>query len=325
MNNRGDFEEFSRITGFPTPTAEERELARERLRMAMADPRSNTVRRQRRLVPVAAAISAVAVVVALSMFGNRSDVNASLLRLVDAAERVEQVTLAPGQATHVIESTTYLMVIAGDELGIKTEVIAYLLPATRELWILPDRTVILHTTVGRPLFFDELVEDAYYEAEYDAVDKVGTTIEDAYTGVADIVREHDWPTNPGELKADILDQVRQGGSALPEEALIFQRVARIYRTHETTPQLRGALLEVLASLDVTVLNDPDSGTVSASISYPDMGGTLSDLLTFDTDGLLIAEQTTADTGIPGLGIPPGTVIASATYTVPETVDWSPGG
>lgn len=311
-----------RITGTPSPTGEERQAALGRLHQAISKETASAPRRFRRLLPVGAMIL-VALVGVAALFTLRAPrATATLLELAEAARRVDPITLTPGQATRTTSEVTQLTIIPGEGVDLATDVVAYLLPVTRETWHKEDGSIVIRTTIGAPVFFDRGVEQAYYQAEHDTIDRVGESYEDAFTGGTSPIAEHDWPTDPDSLRSAMSAWVRQGGSPLPEEVQLFQLAGSILRAQPTQPALRGAILEVLATLSVTTTTDSAPETLTATITYQDDDTTLTEHLTFDKNGRLIADGTTTNTAIPELGIPADTTIAEGHYTVPGQVTWT---
>lgn len=311
-----------RITGTPSPTGEERQAALGRLHQAINKETAPAPRRFRRLRPVAAMIL-VALVGVAALFTLRAPrATATLLELAEATRRVDPITLAPGQAIHTAAQTTQLTIIPGEEISVETAFVAYLLPVTRETWHQEDGSIIIRTTVNTPVFFDQAVEQAYYQAEHDTIDRVGESYEDAFTGATSPIADHHWPTDPDSLHQAMTTWVQQGGSQLPQDVQLFQLAGSILRAQPTTPALRGAILEVLATLNLTTTHDAAAQTLTAAITYQDDQTTLTEHLTFDKNGHLISDGTTTNTAIPELGIPADTTIAEGHYTVPGQVTWT---
>ena len=312
-------EALQRITGTPLPTSKERQAALARLHQTIRDEAAPSSRRLRKLVPAAAVLSVVLVVLVtlVTLVTLRTPrATAALSELAEATRRVDQITLAPGQAIHTTAQTTQLTIIPGEEVGLEAEAVAYLLPSTQDTWHQEDGSVIVRTTIGTPVFFDQTVEQAYYQAGYDTIDLVGETYEDAFTGVTNPTGENDWPTNPESLNQAMTAWVRQGGSQLPEDVQLFQLAGSILRAQPTPPALRAGILEVLATLNLTTTADSAARTLTVTITYQDGETTLTEHLTFDSSGHLIADGTTTNTAIEELGIPANTTIAEGHYTVP---------
>ena len=305
-----------RITGTPSPFGEERQVALARLQRVISERPAPPPLRARRLIPVGAMILVVLVGLAALIMLRAPQATASLLELAEAARRVDPLTLTPGQAIHATSEVTQLTIIPGEEVDLATDVVAYLLPVTRETWHKEDGSIVIRTTIGTPVFFDPAVEQAYYRTGHDEVDRVGESFEDAFTGVTSPIAEHDWPTDPDSLRSAMRAWVQQGGSPLPEDVQLFQLAGSILRAQPAPPALRGAILEVLATLSVTTTTDSAPETLTTTITYQDDHTTLTEHLTFDKAGYLIADGTTANTAIPELGIPAANTIAEGHYTAP---------
>jgi hypothetical protein len=246
------------------------------------------------------------------------------MELAYAAEQVDPIVLDPGEAIYVESDVVRLGIIPGEVLELETESVSYLLLVVEKVWDFGDGTMIVESTVGTPTFFDSDVELAYYNAGHDKIDRVGESFEEAFSEVTNEDAERDWPTNPDALHQTMVEVVNMGGSTLPDDVLVFHLARQILFNGHTQPMLRSAVLEVLATLDLTVIEDPTSETLTVTTTYEENGATVTEYVTFDANGYVIADGTTADTPFPGLHIPPGSVIGSGRYTIPTQVIWENG-
>jgi hypothetical protein len=187
--------------------------------------------------------------------------------------------------------------------------VGYLLPTTRQVWRNPtEKFILIHTTVGTPEFFDPEAEAAYYAAGLDQADQVGEIIVEQFTEATDPVIEAEWPTQPEQL-AEAMKTFIVGTRRQPADtSQIFDLAADILRETHPSPQLRSALLHVLAQQPLTLEEQtPTTLTVSHAEADRQVG------ITLTRNGQLLAETTILLQADPQLGLAEGTVIASADH------------
>lgn len=319
MNHNDDpFEQLRRLAGDPTPTDDEEQRAWAMLQQAIGTerPAGRRARRRRRLIPVVAAV-AVVLVVAGVVLSRPSRVEATLGEIAYAARLATPQEIPEGSFLYTRSGQVSLIVTPGDRLGLQGHV-AYLLPTTREEWRRGD-FVQLVTTAGTPTFFDPEVEAAYYAHGFDKTDHVGQTLTRQLTGVTNDLAETDWPTDPGRLRDALEAYASQGAGSLPLDIQVFHLATDLLREADPGPSVRAALIEVFTQLPVTLVDRGSDGSVTLAVTY-NRPPSVRDTITLDPQGHLIAETSTLLEPAPEFGIPTGTRIWDATYTIPTVVD-----
>ncbi len=190
-----------------------------------------------------------------------------------------------------------------------------MLPTTRQVWRQPaQRFARIQTKVGQPEFFDPAEEAAYYAAGLDEDDRVGQTFTNQFTDVADPIIETNWPTSRNELVQAMerfIDNTGSGPSDAPE---LFILASNILRETNPSPELRGAIVDVLRGLPLELVR---SSTNSITVSLQDGDQELTMTLSYRGD--LLEETTTLQSGDRALGLPVDTVLTAVRYQPGHTV------
>lgn len=320
MASSNELDILRRALGEPPPGAEQRASARARLDTAIdtelraGRPRSSS----RRLRAIAATAAALTVIAAVAWVVVWSDEPASALEaLARSARQVDPMEVPPGAFAYTRSEHVALVGGPGDQFpGIDDEEVAYLLPTTREAWIRADGFVQLATTTHPPFFFDPRVEAAYYQAGHDRIDGIGETVTSVFGEVEDPFAGVQWPTDREELAGVLEEWVHLGPGEPPREVQLLQLVAAILRERILEPDIRAALIEVLATLDlqVTVADN----LVTVTVDY-EQRFSLRYSVSFDDEANLSSESTRLLDTTDEPHIPAGTVISRATYTPPIIV------
>jgi len=308
------FEVLRRLAGDPVPTDADRQRALARLEHAI---RTETPRsRFRWLTPIAAAVALFVVMVGVMLVTRPTAVEAALGEIATAARLATPQEIPTGSFLYTrTEETSLGITEQGDLIGIEDPV-AYLLPITRQEWDNGDfqqLTITTHT----PIFFDPVVEAAYYAHGWDRSDGVGETVTRQLTGITSDLATTNWPTNPNDLKQALDDHASQSGSDLPLDIQVFHLATNLLRGTNPTPALRSALIELLAQLPVTIANQTPDGSITLTITYNQPPATR-DTITLDDQGHLIAETSTILQA--ANSVPAGTNTYQATHTVPIIVN-----
>lgn len=302
------------------PTSAQTERARARLEReinAERNPRAASGSKRVRRVFVAAAVAAALIVVAIPLL-NTSPAQAALTEVARAARQATPLDIPEGNYITVTSEGTNLGARPGEDFGLDEEFVAYLLPTTREIWRQPsERFFSIRTTVGKPVFFDPQTEAAYYTAGLDEDDRVGETYTEQFTDVADPIIETDWPTDPINLRRSMEAFIGDSGTDATD-ADIFILASNILREANPPPELRGAVIEVLAQLPIT-LKRPTADSIALSI----IDGDRELAMTLTSQGNLLAETITLLEPDSMLGIPAGTVLTNVTYKLPSVVNTLP--
>lgn len=303
------------------PTPEEIERAHRRLDTAISAEKAATSRREtrRRLVTWMAAAAAVTVAaVAVIPFLARDQAEAALIEVAQAAREATPVDIPEGSFVYA-ESTGFNLVgREAEEFGLEGGSVSYLLPRTRRVWKSPDNEfVMLEVTYDQPTFFDPDAEAevAYYKMGLDDTDQVGETTREQFAGVIDPVDEINWPNN----RTDLLDAMTTYlDTESPTTAELVNLAVNLLRERNPSPQLRAAVLEVLADLPVELVRE-DRETITIGIIDAGRNQTF----TLSRSGHLLAETATLIDGDPQAGIPPGAVTTDIQYRPIEVVEALP--
>ena len=321
MNSgRDPFDWLRRHAQSPTPSPEDVVKARTRLERAIAAELEAAALKEKTrhfaIWGVAAAVLAV-VLVALPVM-TRDPAQAALIEIARAAREATPLDVPSGDFILNESERLDLAVRPGADVGLSNEFIAYQLPTTRKVWRNPQQGFFqVQTTVEDPIFFDPIVESAYYSAGINEADQVGETIVEQYTDVTDPLIETNWPTKADDLLEEMEAFLGNGQPSTPAE--ILDLATDLLRETNPTPQLRGAVLEVIAQLP---LDFERQGSQSITISVIEGGRQTT--VTLSRTGELITETVVVLNGDPELGIPPGTVVEKVQHQPTRLVDDLPG-
>jgi hypothetical protein len=246
----------------------------------------------------------------------RDPAQAALIEIARAARAASPIDVPSGSFI-LSESTRFdLAIRPGEELGVSSEFVAYQLPTSRRVWRAPEqRFFMVETIIGEPTFFSSEVEAAYYTAGIDEADKVGETITEQFSDVVDPLMETEWPTETDRLMEEMESFLQ---SEAPTPAQMVGLAADLLRETNPNPELRAALLEVLAQLPLD-LEEQDDDSVTIGVTEDERLTTL----TLSRTGELQAETITLLEGDPQLGIPFRTVIEDVRHQPTQIVESLP--
>ena len=306
------FELIRREAAPAEPSEEDVHRARQRLQAAILREQEKGRRPVRRwLVPSLATVLLVVVVGGVALLRS-TPAEAALAEVAEAARAATPIDVPEGSFIYTRSERVDLAIRPGVEFGFDQEFVAYLIPSTREVWRQPETEFIqIHTTNHTPTFFDLDVEDAYYQLGLDATDRLGETQTEQLTGVTDPLLEVDWPTEPDALHEALHEHAAQGGDERPEPVQVFDLATDLLREADPAPELRAAVVEVLAQLPVDVI-ERTSQTVTIGITYATPMPT-QDTITLSHEGHLLVETSTLLEGDLELGIPANTMVLSVNY------------
>jgi len=319
MNN-DPFDLLGQGGGMPTPSPEEEASAFTRLESAIGAEQRMMHRTVRRRWVIAAVAAIVVLIAGVGTLVQPRPARAVLMELAEAARDATPLDVPAGSFIYVESERVDLISRPGSEFGLDRAEVGYLLPTTREVWRNPGvRFIQIRATVGTPQFFDRDVEAAYYALGLDKTDRVGETSVQQLVDVADVYVETDWPTDPGQLRQEMETAVANSDDQVPIEARLLGFAANLLRETNPSPQLRAAILEVLADLPLELEDQHQDGSITIGVTYRNPLLTR-DAITVSQDGQLLAETTTLLEPDQELGIPEGTQISIAKYQLPTLTD-----
>lgn len=305
------FELIRQETVAAEPSKDDYRQARQRLQAAILREQQRRGRQVRWLVPTLATLLLVLVVGGVALFRS-SPAEAALAEVAEAARAATPLEVPHGSFIYTRSERLDLAIRPGIEFGLDDEFVAYLIPSTREVWRQPDTEFIqIRTTNHPPVFFDRIVDDAYYQQGIGETDQLGETQHEQLTGVADPLLQIDWPTQPDALHEALREYATQGGDERPEAVQIFDLATDLLREANPTPELRASVVEVLARLPVELVEQTGE-TITIGITYPTPMQTR-DTITLGSEGELLAEKSILLEGDPQLGIPADTTILKVEY------------
>jgi hypothetical protein len=307
----------------PTPGPQERDRAWGYLQEAFSADELLTRRRSKwRRAPVAVlALGLLSIgILALSQ---SNPARASLFEIAQASRRATPIEVPAGSFLYVRSAHVDLALRPGAEFGLDRDYVAYLVPTNRESWSSSDPGFVhLRIEVGQPQFFTQEVELAYYTNGLNALDSVGETIVERFSGVNDPIAAVEWPTDVEQLRDAMEEYVSEQGDGRPLEARLLDLAVDLLRARNPSPAFRAAILEVLAELPLDLTEVEKSGTANFAMSYR------TPLLTRDEvrvspNGHLVSETSRFLEADAEVGVPAGTVVLAATYDRLRVVDGAP--
>lgn len=301
------------------PSEEDVHRVRQRLQAAILRDEERRRRPVRGwLLPSVVAAVLILIVGGLAVLGP-SPAEAALGEVAEAAREATPLEIPQGSFIYTRSERVDLAIRPGVEFGLDHEFVAYLLPSTREVWRQPETDFIqIRTTNQNPTFFDPAAEDAYYRLGLDATDRLGETQTEQLTDAVDPLLEVDWPTQPAALHEALREYAAQGGDDRPEPVQVFDLATDLLREANPVPELRAAIVEVLARLPVE-LGERSSQTTTIGITYTTPTPTR-DTITLSPEGTLLAEFSTLLEDDPDLDIPADTTILDVDYQESRVTD-----
>ncbi len=269
-----------------------------------------------------AAAVVVALVVVFSVTSLRAPTAQALLfDLIDVAIGAEPLDPAEGEFTYVRAAGVQL-VSAEVSIDADRDTVAWLQPFEDERWYAADGSFRVRFVPGERQFFSE--DDAAIVAAdpFLSQDELTPIVEDLPPRPVDVLRA-DLPTEAGVLREALIDEFQLDAPerTRPLEVELVDQVGDLMVEHDATPQLRAALLGVLADLDGIELVERGAGRFTVGVEYAALstGERLRLEYVFDQDSALLVEE-----GLvylepaPESGIPAGTT-SSVRYDAPEVV------
>ena len=329
MNDR-DLQLVRRLRDESSAPPEEVLAARERLFAAIQEEIDGTAvsARRRRSLPrfatarLAAAAAAVAVVLVAVVVGSQllapPAAVAGLTELARVAEITEPPAVTAGSGIYVRSDRSELVQFAGEDLpGVDDAVVSFLLPQTREVWLRADGTRRLRVEVGIPVFFDPATEAAFYAAGFDAVYGVGI-VDDVELARPEVDLDvGSLPADPDALEGALRQSLTAATDEHPVEVRLFELAGALLRETSASPELRAAALEVLAGIDGIELVEDTEQSLAVGLEFSVGDAGFVHTLAFDrASSALTGERVEYTGGDAGFGVPAGTALVEATYSIP---------
>jgi hypothetical protein len=312
---------FAGLLADHTPSSAQTESARLSLRTAIAAEEASTRRGRHRWIVRVAAATALLVAVSMAVVTLSRTPIAADVYLVEVAEatRVLPADELPEGFYLYTDSNSLVTRFEEAEVGGEFVLLEFLAPRRTQTWE-QDEYRLLRETVGTPVFFDPEIEAAYYQAGLDAADRVGETFDTAFEGHLDKADPNDWSTDPDELLSQLMLGAERSQAPEPLDVRIIGEAEDIMEPGVLAPpDLRAAIIEVIATLDVETTKAPN-GDVVAAITYGDpFYGTVERTWTFDASGYLVRIQYRTLTGFEDGGVPPDTLFVDIEWSRPAFV------
>jgi hypothetical protein len=300
----------------PTPSERHTKAARDALQEAIAaEGQSSLGRVGARFLPRVAVASAVFIlaVVSLSLVLSRDDsATATLQEIAQAARQAEPADI-PAEGFLFRESLERnLRILPGSELGVDREFVAYSLETVRSVWRNPEARFVQTRVVNRdPVFYDDEVAQGYVSRGMSDVDALGQPVTGRFTDVVDPILETPWSASPDQLRSQIIDAIGGGDTGNTSSFMIFDFAIDML-AEPITPSVRGAVIELLATLDLNQVTRNADGSVRLQIEDHD-GLSTRHTIVLRADGTLASREIVRLEADPELGLPAGTA-TSATYS-----------
>lgn len=299
------------------PSDEERQMAKNRLLVAIEAEKARESRRRRWWPWIAAAAVVAAVFLGLQVAGP-TPTEAAMEEIATVAAAIEPAEVGDQEFLFTESENAALAVLPADMLGnvqYDDEFLAYRLPATRRTWFGSDGVVQIRTTNREPTFFSDRDESAYYAAGLDEIDAIGETTTDTIQQDAELDL---WPTDTSELDSAIRDQLPETGR--PQSVEYLDSALDLIREVFTPPELRASVLTLIGRIPDLQLVERDQGRATFAIEYEDRDLQTRQTFTVSRRGELLAEERLLLEPEPELGIPANTVTFTAEYSTPDVVD-----
>jgi hypothetical protein len=306
-----------RFAGNPEPGPDDRARARSRLETTIeARQKGWWVGRRLAIVGIAAVITLVATLVVLQV-ERPTQASATMEEIAHALETVSPLSVDETEFVYWVTESVGLVAMDTDLLGedYPNDHFLYLEPRSRETWRGAGGSIQMRETVGVPTFFSPEEEETFYEAGIDAMDGVGETTTETFSGL----QNEEWPADSEELDAAIRDDMTTG-RGLTETMEYLDVALDILRDTIQPPDVRASTLLLIGELKGLEHVESTSDGSTFRIEYVDR--TVETRLTFTVshDGYLLFEETLNLTADETYGIPAGTAIYTAEYTAPVVVD-----
>jgi len=301
----------------PTPSERQTKAARDALQEAIAtEGQSSSAPVGARFMPRVAVALIVFLfgVVPLSLVLSRDDsATATLQEIAHAARQVEPADIPIGAFLFRESLERNLRILPGSELGLDRDFVAYSLETERSVWRNPEARFVQMRTANRdPVFYDDAVARGYFSHGMADVDALDRPLTQQFTDLVDPILETQWSESPEQLRSQIIDAIGRGESA-PNSSFMLFDFAIDMLAEPIPPNVRGAVLEMLGTLDLTEVIRNADGSVRLEIEDHD-GLSTRHIVVLRSDGTLAFREIVRLEADPELGLPAGTVTSTGTYS-----------
>lgn len=181
------------------------------------------------------------------------------------------------------------------------------------MWRNPEARFVRTRIVNRdPVFYDDAVARGYFShgmADADALDRPLTQ---QFTDLVDPILETQWSESPEQLRTQIVGAIGRGDPDDTSSFMLFDFAIDML-AEPITPSVRGAVVELLATLDLNQVTRNADGSVRLQIEDHD-GLSTRHTIVLRADGTLASREIQLLESNPELGLPAGTVTSSGTYS-----------
>ena len=299
------------------PRRSDFEYALDRLNETMFEPPDRKARTRSRLSWTTAAALIAVFTVLMFQITSITPASAFLVELAQQVVLIDEMSIPDGRFVHSMTEASVMTYVGQDAVPaveLPHDTLLYILPRTYERWSGDQGTVRLQETNHDPEFFSAADEEAYFAARLHEGDRLGETV-DRTQQESNSILDEDWPTDPGELEGKIRAEARDDDIAFLKKSLEFLREPLV------SPELRAAVLQLVAGLELELVEESSDGGGTFSVEYElERLGQRRLTFTVNTDGFLTFEEELIVDGYPEYGVPSGTAEYSATYSVPVLVD-----
>ncbi len=308
---------FEYLGGGPEPvaSADEQAQARRRLDAAIAQETNQLAkgRIRRRLILVGTLLGTAGV--AVSGLWRRFGVSSTVNRMTAAIRATTQPDVPDGSFSYFRSDRADLVVRPATDFGLSDRSwVAYIQPATREVWRSHDLRFLQVTTILRES--TPIDPELAIPISETLAGTIGEPTTQRFLDVEDPLLEMDWPTDASRLRRAMEAYLGHSNDDRSLEAGLFELAGQLVRETWRSPETRAAVLEVIAALPITTQPAPSPARQTFSLTYQDSQKVRLDL-SFSPLGYLSAESLTLLEDDPELRIPAGTAISRAQHASPE--------
>ena len=295
-----------------SPSGDELAIARAKLDTAIIDERSRQrhSRPSRKLVVAVGMAVVVAAIAGGILIARPAPLAAALAEYAEVVRQTEP--LEPVDGEFILQNAEFaqLAVIAGSELpGLDIDQFAYLIIEERKTWVGANGTIEVQSPPTEARFFADGDAASYEAAGLADLAEIGVTTTARQQGqpIPDLPSDHE------QLEELLREQIRLGGSELPEDVLLFSQLAALLGDPLTSIEVRAAAVQALGSVRGTELASQSESRIVVALEYTDLGHVRRTLELDMATSQLAADTIELIDELDTLGIPAGGLISRSTY------------